>query len=262
MENVLHYIVRQTIRRIIIEDKEGENMKRARFAIKKYCKNVQSDDDVWDELNMIRTDIPYSRIYEGKYLEGVVRLVCNEELEKDQMDEINNILEVFSNNTDLANKYDGDFNGLFYEELCFELYDEIVKFVALEKDSLNGINYESSDYEIVPIPTFEEAQRFSPYTDWCITKSKFDFETYTSNGKSFYFCYTKDFVNMEKPDTANTPCDSYGLSLIAVSVFKNRMLATSTTRWNEGSVGNKTLSIKQISELIGKNFFDVFVPLG
>lgn len=58
----------------------------------------------------------------------------------------------------------------------------------------------------------------------------------------------------------NCPLDEYGLSMIAVSVRKNGRLASSTTRWNEASQGNKTLTPQQISNLIGRDFYTVFIP--
>lgn len=235
-------------------------MEKARQAIRKYCPNTKEEDQIWDMLNAIRVEAPFSRIFDGKYLAGVIRLIFQEELEFAQIDEINTILEIISQDQSLSDKYDYDFNGLYFEELHFEFNDKIEDFVNREKRSLGEIVATDNEYTIVPIHTFEEASQFAKYTDWCITKSNFDFESYTSAKQSFYFCYKKGFELMIEPKQSCSCMDDYGLSLIAVSVYQNRRLSTSTTRWNEGSGGNKTLSIVKISELIGKNFYDVFVP--
>ncbi len=261
-ENDLRRIIQESIKTVLTENKEGRNMKKARNAIKRYCRNVKTNDDVWIILNEIRELIPFSRIYDSKYLEGVIRLVYQEELEFPQMEQINAILEVLSQKTELAERYDSNFNGIYYDDLRMEFFDEIRELIENEKTSLNDITYSDNGYTIIPIKTFEEAQKYSHLTEWCITKNKFDFETYTNGNQSFYFCLKNGYEKLTTPTNSKSYLDEYGLSMIAVSVYSNGRIASSTTRWNEGSTGNKSLSPRQISEIIGKNFFDVFVPFG
>jgi uncharacterized protein YodC (DUF2158 family) len=55
--------------------------------------------------------------------------------------------------------------------------------------------------------------------------------------------------------------DEYGLSMIAISVNENGMLSTCTCRWNHGNGGNDNImNSKEISQIIGMNFFEVFKP--
>lgn len=245
---------------LLSENKTYRNMKKARNAIRKYCK-VSTEDEVWEVLNTIRGDMPYSRIYDERYLAGLVRMVYGEELETPQIDMLNTILEILSSNQLLANRYNSDFNGLYYEDLAFQFHNHIIELNQKERNELLQQQLNNSQYTIVPIRSFEEASRYSAYTDWCITKSEYDFKNYTMHGQSFYFCLKKGFETLQKPQNiSNTPFDDYGLSMIAVSVYSNGRLATCTTRWNAATNGGKEITPKELSNIVGANFFDTFKP--
>lgn len=262
-ESVLSELYRLNI---LNENKEGKNLKKARNAIRKYCK-CENEDRVWEYLNNTKKEVPFSRIYDFKYLRGVIRLIFNEDLETIQIDTINTILEILKDDISLAEKYDGDFNGLYYEELSFEFFDLINELIRKERESIEKLRLKpSNQYKVYPIKTFQDANRFSNYTDWCITKSNSDFNQYTSHNQSFYFIIRDDFTKTKSPErfsvSPNTDAykDSYGLSMVAVSVNSNGQLFTSTSRHNEGISGNRILDTKEISILIGRNFYDVCKP--
>jgi hypothetical protein len=90
------------------------------------------------------------------------------------------------------------------------------------------------------------------------------FNSYTSDGiGQFYFCLRNGFENEPKEMGEGCPLDSYGLSMVAVSVDDVGRLNTCTCRWNHDNGGNDNImDAKQISQLIGRNFFDVFKPNG
>ena len=259
-ESHLNSIVRSVVNMVIREDREGKNMKLARNAIRKYCKDATSEDRVWDILNETRYDIPFSRIYDCKYLCGVIRLVHKEGLGTMEMDVINDILEVLSKDKRLASAYNNDFNGLYYEDLKFKFYDYIQRLMNDERISINTTQNTASQYSIVPVNTYDDVRKFLPYTEWCITKSEIDLKHYTNHGQKFYICLKNGFEDVQAIKTDKYPLDEYGLSMIAVSVYPNGRLATCTTRWNEASMGNRSLNVQQISSLIGLNFYNVFKP--
>jgi hypothetical protein len=59
----------------------------------------------------------------------------------------------------------------------------------------------------------------------------------------------------------DAPRDKYGLSMLAVCVDENGNLITCTGRWNHDHGGNDhILDTREISELIGRNFYTVFKP--
>ena len=256
-ENGLRQLIGKACHMVLIEEGAEYNRERqAKRLIRNYF-HIKNENDTVDVLNMIRRDIPNVRMLKAKYLPGVVRLIGLEQLDSQNYDDINDILETILSNNGLIQKYDSDFNGLYFEELQFELFDEIQKLIASERFKLSQHQYPNNgEYSVIPISNFNEAKQYSPYTDWCITKTEFDFQTYTMNGQKFYFCLKNGFENLTKPSNPSTPKDNYGLSMIAVSISRKGRLASSTTRWNEGVPGNKTLDIFEISQLIGRNFYD------
>ena len=88
------------------------------------------------------------------------------------------------------------------------------------------------------------------------------FNSYTNDGiGQFYFCLRHGFENEEAVKGENCPLDNYGLSMIAVSVDENGRLNTCTCRWNHDNGGNDSImDPKQISEVIGMNFYQTFKP--
>jgi hypothetical protein len=66
---------------------------------------------------------------------------------------------------------------------------------------------------------------------------------------------------MEPVQGEGCPKDEYGLSMIAVCVDGSGRLKNSTCRWNHSNGGNdKLFTTDEISQLIGRNFYDVFKP--
>ena len=260
-ESELKKIVEETAFNVIKSSlNENNNFERAKKAVKRYC-NPQSTDEMFAIIHDIQRDIPYSRILNGKYLEGIIRLVYVEELDESQQETINDMLSIISSNKSYVSKYNGNFNGLYFEDLGYQFYDEINTLINQERQESAKQQYHSDNlYNIVYIKNFEEASKYSKYVDWCIVKSQWDFERYTPHGESFYICLRNGFESIPMEKGNNNPLDDYGLSMLAISVRKNGRLASSTTRWNETIVGNKTLNVQQISNLIGKDFYSVFIP--
>ena len=57
------------------------------------------------------------------------------------------------------------------------------------------MNFEGkSQYNIVRIDSFEQAQQYGQYTSWCVTHDENMFNSYTNNGiGQFYFCLRHGF---------------------------------------------------------------------
>ena len=116
-------------------------------------------------------------------------------------------------------------------------------------------------YTIIHIPDFEKAKVFAPHCDWCICQSEFDYETYTLNGETFYFCLKKGFEKTVKRAGNNYPYDDYGVSMLAISVDSNGQLANCTNRWNVDRIGNPNLTVQEISQIVGRDFYETFKPI-
>jgi hypothetical protein len=117
-------------------------------------------------------------------------------------------------------------------------------------------------YEIVPIPTFDNANEYSRYTDWCVTQGEEYFLKYTNDGSGiFYFLLKNGFENVQRKQGANCPLDEYGLSMIAVSFRHDGSVNTVTCRWNHDNGGNDSIMTPaQLSKLIGTDIYSIFNP--
>ena len=116
-------------------------------------------------------------------------------------------------------------------------------------------------YTIIHIPDFEKAKVFAPYCDWCICQSGFDYDTYTLNGETFYFCLKEGFEKTAKRAGNNYPYDDYGVSMLAISVAPDGQLANCTNRWNVDRIGNPNLTVQEVCQIVGRDFYEVFKPL-
>lgn len=247
-------------KKTIMSENGFNNLRRARNAVRRYC-NPKDDSEISSIINDIRIDIPFSRILKEKYLEGIVRLIYLEELDGSQRETINDILSIISNNCTYQKQFNSNFNGMYFEDLCLHFHNEINDLLEKERqDSAKQTYNPNNEYTIHKIDCYEDAMKYAKYTDWCVLHSQFDYERNTHYGETFYVCLKDGFQNtpMEKGDKC--PFDEYGLSMIAVFVRKNGRLASSTTRWNEALAGGKTLTPQQISQLIGKDFYKIFIP--
>ena len=241
-------------------DRERWYYRRARKAVRKYC-HLKDQACILETIHAIQVDIPSSSICKGKYLEGVIRMVYLEELDESQFETINDILSVIKGNHGLQELYDGDFNGLFFEDLCFKFDHEINRLLEEEhKASANMVYKPNKIYSIRKVHSFEEAMEYAHLTSWCISESRFDYDSYTRHGETFYVCLKNGYLETPMERGEGHPLDAYGLSMIAISVRKNGRLASCTTRWNEASRNGRILTTQQISQLIGQDFYTVFVP--
>ena len=256
------YLHQRTL--LILENQEYRNRKRAMRAVKQYCKelkNENDDNELIDKVNFVKQSIPYSRIAKCKFLSGLCRMVYNEDLEGEQMEILNEILFYLSENEQYIQQYNNDLNGMYFEEFWRLFEDRVDEMYKKERLMMSKMNFNTDkSYNIFKINNFQEARKYAKYCDWCMCKSQFDYDTYTMKGEVFYFCLLRGFENIDKKQGVDYPLDEYGISMIAISVTPKGRLATCTTRWNVDGVGNKSMDVLQISELIGHNFYEIFNP--
>ena len=133
-----------------------------------------------------------------------------------------------------------------------------VRRVLREEMNFNS----TSDYDIVPINSFEEARRYGRFTSWAITRSRDMFDNYTEDGLiQFYFCLRNGFQDEEPVASEGCPLDSYGLSMLAVSVDEDGRINTCTCRWNHENGGNDyMMDSRQLSRLLNVDVSDVMRP--
>ena len=220
--------------------------------------------------NFIRTDLrneitPLRDSKIAKFTLGVTRMYCQRQLNDARtISNLNSTLKLLSAH---LNEYDRNLNNLSAQELIDRFAQTRQNNLEQEKGEINSMQFNGqSRYQIVPINSFEEAKRYYEYTNpnsrWCLTHMENMFESYTSGGiNQIYFCLREGFENVPREIGEGCPLDEYGLSMISVIVNENGELAYCTTRWNHENGGSDSaMTAKEISEVVGVNFYNVFKP--
>ena len=260
-KHVIYITEEQYRKHLLTENRESKNINLAR----KYVLSKGYDQEMAQKLiDEVRTYIPNSRIGGCKFLLGVTRMYLDGELsDQGSLYNLNKTLYYVGSEAHI-NEYDNNLNDLSAEELNERFTTNIQQDLEKDKNEVNNAEYVKTNhgYQIVPIETFEEATQYSGYTDWCVTRDERMFNSYTHFGLGkFYFCLKDGFESVERIKGENVPLDEYGLSMIAISVNEDGSLNTCTCRWNHENGGNDNImDTKQISELFGQSFYELFLP--
>jgi hypothetical protein len=248
---------------IINENRESKNLSNARH----YLVGIgYTPEKAQETLDAMRSDIPNSRVCRCKFMTGLCRMFVEGELTNyNTMSGLNQTLKLMQGH---ENDYDSNLNGMKAADLINRFATAVQGDVQKDRESLSSQQFDSTEdgdyngYTIVPINSFGEASQYSDYTQWCVTRESYSWNNYTQGGRiKFYFLLKAGFEEMEEPLESGNPLDEYGLSMVAVSVNLNGSLSTCTSRWNHDNGGNDAvMNTAQISRLIGRNFYDVFLP--
>ena len=270
LENLLNYdntgvqeSVNMNKKVIITESQESKSISAAKKLLQQRLgyDEKQADDFVRVKL---RNDLPVLRTPEGgKFILGVTRMFLDGDLKTaNDITNLNSTLKLVASEAHI-NEYDRNLNGMSSQDLISKFAKAISDNMNAEKEEINSMTFETpSDYNIIRIDSFEQAQEYSKFTSWCVTHYEDMFNSYTSDGiNQFYFCLKDGFENEKPIKGENCPLDEYGLSMIAVSVNENGMLNTCTCRWNHDNGGDDNImTTKEISQVVGQNFYNVFLP--
>lgn len=198
----------------------------------------------------------------------------NPNLDATKLGMLKDILNYITENHNDRDIISNDLNGKTYQELC-DNYEAAIKQIRDAKNAeLNNIKFKKPDheYKIIRIDNFKESKKYYNYTNpksrWCLTYSEENYNAYMNYDKNtMYFCLRDDIDTVEYKIGENCPLDEYGKSMLCVIVNPLGELATFTTRWNHVDANGKSVAAdrgvgdkKTISELIGANFNEVFVP--
>jgi hypothetical protein len=248
---------------LLTESQESKSISAAKKLLMQKLRYNEQQADEFVRVKL-RNDLPVLRTPEGgKFILGVTRMFIDGELSNsNQINNLNSTLKLVASDAHI-NEYDRNLNGMTSNDLISRFAQAISDNLNAEKEEINQMVFDTpSDYEIVRIDSFEQAKQYGRYTSWCVTHYQRMFDSYTSDGiKQFYFCLKNGFENVKQIEGDGCPLDEYGLSMIAISVNENGMLSTCTCRWNHGNGGNDNImNSKEISQIIGMNFFEVFKP--
>ena len=155
---------------------------------------------------------------------------------------------------DTPYEYDGNFNGLTYLEFTDGIKDKIkrLKNTLHKQIKLKG----ACKYDIIPIPDYETCQQYKGEANWCILDCESDYQYYTDDGQMFYFCKIKQLEFLNEIKEYARIHNSFSLSMIAVQVDRFGFIESVTDLLNNLLI----IDEKELSQLVGVNFFDVFKP--
>ena len=264
----------------LLEGQEGKNFKKARrFLEAKHWKI--SFEDAMSMFGYLKGKMPSLRKNDSKFMLGIIRILFEDgnistsypfiPYEADaELKKLETIL-TYINDQNLSSSFDEDLNGYTLPELCTKFDSLIQQAENSGRESLSqeygdvDTNSNLNGYTIVRINSFAEASKskYSNYCDWCITKSVDLYDSYTNDGiYPFYFCLKDGYEKIPREEGSDTPLDTYGLSMIAVSVDNKGKLNTCTCRWNHDNGGNdKIMNVEQLSSLLNASFYSIFKPL-
>ena len=263
----INQIISETIHKhlhnILTESQESKSIDAAKKLYMERTKCSREEADKFVRITL-RNDLPILRKPNAaKFILGVTRMFIDGQItDARTISQLNTTLEYVSSDAHI-NEYDRNLNGMSAQDLIQRFAKAVSDDFEKNKTEINSMNFEGkSQYNIVRIDTFEQAQQYGQYTSWCVTHDENMFDSYTNDGVGqFYFCLRQGFENEKAVKGENCPLDNYGLSMIAVSVDENGRLNTCTCRWNHDNGGNDSImDPKQISEVIGMNFYQTFKP--
>jgi hypothetical protein len=249
------------MKRVLInEGAESRNMSAA----KHYLYKLGFDEaKALKFIGAVKTDIPNVRLQKCKFILGVVRMAKEGQLtDGPSILALNKTLKLVANETHV-NEYNQDLNGMSCEELVNRFKGAAVQDLQDRKAQTGNQKFSGqSDYNIVRITSFEEAESYGDYVDWCVTHDDDMYNNYTHGGMGlFYFCLKNGFENVEEVKGEGCPLDEYGLSMIAVSVNEDGSCNTITCRWNHANGGNDNIMTDvELSKVINRDFYKTFLP--
>lgn len=249
---------------LIVEGAETKNMKVAKHYL--YQNKNCNERQAMQIIGAIKTDVPNVRNAKCKFILALTRMYCEGQLSDGKaIRDINKALKYITSNAHV-NEYDQNLNGLSAKEIIDRFSGVAQQDLEQDKANLERQDFTQSNnanrYEIVKITSFEDAEEYGEFTDWCVTHDEGMFETYTSAGGVFYFCLRDDYESVERVAGENCPLDDYGLSMIATSVNADGSCNTITCRWNHANGGNDSIMTpEELSRVVGRNYYKVFLPL-
>ena len=262
----LRNIITESVKKVLIsESQDSASIKAAVKLIMDRLGYTKEQADNFVRIDL-RDSFPNLRSKEGgKFILGVTRMYLDRQIsDASTISSLNQTLKYIVTPAHY-NEYDRNLNGLSAQQLIDRFKQARTDDLEKDKAELGTAQYaENPEYKIVRIDSFEQAKQYGRYNDWCLAQGygEDNYDQYTSNGvNQLYFILRNGFENEPRVKGENAPYDSYGLSMMTVIVDPEGMMTQSTTRWNHANdSSDSAFTPKQISEIIGRNFYEVFKP--
>ena len=266
IDRLINKSLQESLNRLVLnESQESKSQSKAiKLAMQNGMDRERAEQFVRVDLRNDLSELRHSDT--AKFALGCARLFFEGQLtDAKSISLLNQILGLITKK--YYDKFDQNLNGVSMTELSEQFSKELEDIEVQNRNDVNGKQYANQGYKIVPINSFEEAKEYNKYmyskSPWCITYMDSMWKNYTKDGyKQVYFCLKNDFENIEAPKESGNFKDDYGLSMISVIVDEDGKLAYSTTRWNHanGASGDHDLTVQEISDIVGVNFYSTFKP--
>ena len=214
-------------------------------------------------IGKTKHNIPNIRLDNDKFLLGCLRMFFDGQLrDEPSYRNVDNALKQIHTDGH-TDEFDENLNGKTPDDL-YNMFRETIKQNAAKdrERSAKRVFDSGSNYKIIPINSFEEAEPYGQYTSWCVTHGQDAFDSYTTYGNRFYFCLRNDFQNVPKDDE-NAPLNEWGLSMIAVNIDMDGNLTRVTTRYNHDHNGENNPQLEtpeQLENVLNVPFYQTFKP--
>ena len=266
----LKRIISESITSVLSESLllESQESKSISEAVKLYMARTGKSREQAEEFIRItlRSSVPTLRDKQtAKFILGATRMALDGQLrDATTITNLNSTLKYVGDPTHI-NEYDRNLNGLSAEELIGRFATVRTQDMEKDKAEIGKSQFQKKkEYKVIRIDSFEQIRQYGKYNDWCLAQDngKGMYDNYTSDGVNQLYLILRDgFENEPRQAGPNTPYDAYGLSMMTVIVDPDGQMTQSTTRWNHANgSSDSAFTPKQISEIIGRNFYDVFKP--
>ena len=250
---------------VLNESQESESIKSATRLYMERTGRSKEEADKFVRIDLRASFPPLRDKKIGKFILGVTRMFLDGELsDATTIANLNTTLKYVGDPTHI-NEYDRNLNGLSAQDLIDRFAPARKQDMEKDKAELGKTQYTAkNEYKVVRIDSFEQARQYGGYNDWCLAQPNGEnmYNSYTSDGVNQLYIILRDgFENEARVAGSNTPYDSYGLSMMTVIVDPYGQMTQSTTRWNhENGSTDSAFTPKTMSEVIGRNFYEVFKP--
>ena len=252
-------------RPVLNESQESESIKGATRLYMERTGKSKEEADKFIRIDLRASFPPLRDKKIGKFILGVTRMYLDGQLgDSTTVANLNTTLKYVGDPTHI-NEYDRNLNGMSAQDLIDRFAPAMMQDMEKDKAELGRTQYTAkNEYKVVRIDSFEQARQYGRYNDWCLAQPNGEkmYKDYTSNGANQLYIILRDgFENEPRKTGPNTPYDSYGLSMMTVIVDPYGQMTQSTTRWNHANGSNDSaFTPKSMSEVIGRNFYEVFKP--
>lgn len=179
--------------RLITENRASKNQSLARKMVRAINPNLNDKEFTENVLH----DIPNVRKADFHLYPAVVRFVltAGNSLDANTILELNKYIGIIAPKSKELG-LDQNANGMTLQDFFNQFQGDVSQSETDDREAsaqyANSNDGNHNGYTIVPIPNFEEASKYSNYTDWCVTQDVGRFLNYADKGQGIFYFLLKE----------------------------------------------------------------------